>query len=325
MLINFFKSSRPHALLLLPVYAVALRLPLVWNGNFAVMSNFDEAGAFGQIFTPISQITWLTISLGVLLNLFQAYFFNALIEQHALLKERNYLVAYVFLTLAAFVPELMTFTTVSVSLLLVLFALRFMYNMAKSESSKSLSFNASLLIGLSSLFYPPSILLWGMLFFAQVYFRTSGVRELIVAFLGVATPFVFWACADYAINGAWHEAVNLVLVDFVGGDAFHFIKQQHMALTLVLVVGLISLPNYLKSIQVNTVKTRNMLVLLLWMIVFTAFQWAVVKPLEASVAFLSLPLAVILSNHLIYIKRRWVSELIYVLLLASLVMVQIQV
>ncbi len=314
MLVSFFRSTKAQVFFVLPIIAIALRIPAF----------------FGFIEPPVSSSILFENSLGWLKNwpiisvllaasvtLLQAILLNSMVRQFELLRKINYLTAFYFVLFASLLPSFWFLTEDALALLFLLFALQKMVTLARSDRTLSLSFDSAFLISLAACFSVQYTLFFLLLLIAQISFSSMGWREILTSCVGWALPVFFWWSYYYLVGSDNNSVYAHFLTNTVSFQSFDSSFSEHLVFWLSLVVLVVmSLGSYMKGIQVNTVKTKNTLLLFLWLFVVAIFNEWWLEADGVSLALLLAP-ALIASNYSTYAKKKWIPEVLVLILMAS--------
>ena len=313
MLVSFFRTSRAQALIMLPFLALLLRLPAFWRLQ---VIHSDPSFLFTGIFGWAQQWPVLSIVLSAFITFFIGLLTNNLIQRFDLLRSQNYLTAFFTITFLSLSPDFWFFNSEQVAVLFLIFALNKTFHLARSENTLSLSFEAALMFSLAGCFSLPLLLFFLLLPIAQLSFSSIGVREFFVTLIGLLLPFYFW----WGVEFVWVGTDSYSLRNHLSIERFTFsfdvkLWQEHLAMMIALLVALVlSMGSYLKGIQVNTVKTKNTLLLFLWILVFAILSQYVFQN-QKILAVLLLSPAVIAANYSTYSKKKWIPEIMIILIL----------
>ena len=95
MFIRFFKSNNASALLFLPVIAI-----VIWVFGFMnpIVLPVKHAMPFYELFAGIFvNIPWLSVAIGLILIIGQAFFLNFIVNENEVLEKQNYLPALFYI------------------------------------------------------------------------------------------------------------------------------------------------------------------------------------------------------------------------------------
>lgn len=319
MLVRFFRASRVQELFVLPLVALLLRLPAFWIHQ--PVETYASPWGFAQhVVNGINAYPVLAILLSGLLVASQGLLLNRLIEKYALLKRLNYLTAFFFVVLNSIWPFQMGIYPGLIANLFLLWALDKSLAISQSDRVNSLAFDAALIIGFASLIAPLYSIALAALVLSQLFFNGWSWRSPILIALGTSTPFLLLYNASYLLDANYVHLAGLLNWSFnaLASTINPQISLYYLPLSAILLAVLVSLNSYLKGIRVNTVRTRNILLLFLLFVPMVPAAGFVFNSQFYSVyGLLSLPLCMILANYALYSRKTWIPELLSWLLLGS--------
>ncbi|MCS6934624.1 MAG: hypothetical protein NZM35_05685 [Chitinophagales bacterium] len=310
-MLSLFKSNNPLVVLLyLPLLAALRILPFIKPTAF---------GTPGSPAEPLTQLLWNILSqnntwliaAGMLLHMVQAIWVNALVNEHKISARKNYLPGALYITLSAFLPENMLLSPASLGLLLIIPAINNVFGLIKKEKMNGALYDAGLLIGLAICFYTPYLVLIPFLYAALATLRPVVLREWIVVLLGLLTPFyimfVIYYIAEWQAPVLYPRGV-LSLIYFPPASRFGL-----AALVAATFVAAASLPGILFS---SVIQVRKFVSILGLFCLFIAAGY----PLQATAvsthfAALALFTAVVWAMYFTQIKRLWIAEVMFIMLL----------
>ena len=312
MLIRLFKTSHPVSYILLPVLALALRIPLFFEHR---VSSSSGAFFFKNLGTSVAEHPYLYIVLSALLIGIAGAFLNYLSDTFGFLDRVSGLTGLAYVLMASMHPVASDIGADTLALLLVLAALHEVLSLTRDKSGFNKVFNAGFLLALSSLIQPALIGLELLVILAVIYFQTFNKRHVSLHIIGILVPLVYYAVYDLI----WQE----------GSFAFDYVSMliaapwgftsstTWLVLLLPAFVLIWSFSAYLKSVSTNTMRRRKTLLLVLW-ILLVSFLLVVQAPgiHQASLSILAIPLAFILANYLFYARKTRLAEFFLLLIIA---------
>ena len=318
-MIRFFHSTRPLALIGLPLVAL-----LLWGiGIFfpdPVLESRSGAGLYSLIFTSLLPYPKILLAAGWALVVFEALVLNFVVEKQGLLNRKSYLTAFLFILLMSALPEGLYLSPVLCASLLLILAVYQWLKFDQQAPVKGEAFNSGFYLSLGSLFYFPMLALFPILFIALQYFRNFHWREWFIGFLGLLLPQVFAASTYFLLDrwpeyiGFWQGAVQIPDLTWSYPPEIWFYLS---GLILLLLMGLFP---YLKTIRLNKVQTKRSLLVLIWL--FPLSLGSLFFEEQFSLMFLllwSMPLAIYLANYFFFTKRVWLAETLLWLLTAGII------
>ena len=307
MLVRLFKSNHPLAYFIIPGLALLLRIPAFFIQD-EFPNTFHSLIFFGT-FTWINEYTWLSILLAVLFTTISAIYLNSISDKYGLLQRVSFLGGLAFVLLTSILPNMSYFSPIYPATLILLFVYDQALALYQDGNGLSNLFNASLALGIASLFVPTVIYLLVFIALGFLYFKTVHPRFFSVLLAGFLIPWLYWFTVKLWYNELDDFYLNLEGVfNYWEGFSIHEMWNSFIPFLLVFVLAVRS---FMKGISSNTVRIRKSYILILWSLLliinsilqFTNFE-------SAPWMLLAIPLSFILSNSLYYNKRGWLSELL---------------
>lgn len=206
-------------------------------------------------------------------------------------------------------------------LLLLPFIIRNIFQLAYPTTGHGKVFDTALLIGICCLFYFPTVVLIIWLFQTLLVLRNFNLREWLMPLIGMGLPFLYLWSYRYVmeVEGEWFPIDSFISL---GLPSFLSLSHTWLVFALLLtLLTLLTLPRYLRDIQLNKIRVRKSLSMLTWLLVYALIGVFIFK---ANVHYLTLvvgfPLSLILT--IFFEKRetsRWMNYLSYGLIIALLV------
>jgi hypothetical protein len=194
---------------LLVLFAVAVKLPLFLHPQEISLTTFS-----GTLLAPL--VTWvgqLTTHVSLVFSLFafvllvgQALFLNYFFNRHRLTSRPTDLPGMSYLLCTSLLPEWSQWSAPLLINFLVLFLLHSLFESYHRADSRASLFNMGLVIGLGCFFYLPSffVLVWFLL--SLLIIRPVRMQEILIALLGVGTPFYFLVIGLFWTDQLMNEA-----------------------------------------------------------------------------------------------------------------------
>lgn len=318
MITSLFRSSQPFALFLLPLITVALWLPAF----------FDPQPISVEHAMPLYELCcgWLTgqpliaSGLGIALVLTGAFLLNFLVNSHEVLSRQSYLPAlcYTLLMSCAF-PQLRLHPLLFANIFLML-AINKLFNTYRRDTAFGPVFDAGFFIAIAALFYFPSIVLFPVVWVGLVVLRAFLWREWVISLTGLIVPFLFAGVYYFwydQLPYLWEDKILYPII-----NRFFQFRVTPSFTALLVVLGwifLLSAGKLVTGIRISKLKTKNSLLVLVWLSFFSAVSMLLAPMVSVTYySFLAVPLAIFFANYLLLVKRQWWGELIFWLLAAAI-------
>ncbi|MGE0635242.1 MAG: DUF6427 family protein [Bacteroidia bacterium] len=321
MFIRFFKTNQPASLIALPLFAVLLWLvswiqPQVSSGVFAM--------PFFQFFSFLSSVPVLSELVAFALVLTQSFYLNYIINKHDLRESRertNFLTALFGILLLSLFPAFRTLLPQHFSAIFLLLLLDRVFDSYRKDSAFSNCFDAGFFASIASLFYLPSAVFFFLVWAGFVVLRPFNWREWVISFLGFIIPWVI-VISYYFWFDRLSDFFEQQITVWFSASYFDFDKPEHAELILIF-SGILFFPalmNFLKMMSSGKVKTNKFLLLFLWFLliaVVSAFVFPVASYTHFTLA--AIPLAVIVANWFLSLKKAWIAESLFLILLGAFI------
>ena len=326
MIIKTYKGIKPFVLLLILLTgmvfwlkAVILPEEVLFPFDSQSMPFYRWVGEFFQKLPILSVITGflLTIVLGTLLvRLNTTYFF---------INQRTYLPALFFILGASVIVPLQRVNPVLIAGGFLMIALFRMFGTYKNPKTSFQFFDAGIWIGLGSLFYANLIFYLPVLWIGMIILRPFIWREWLITIFGYITPVVLILAVHYLIRG---EILDMLLIfkenlltpyHFGSFDLSHLLFFSFLGL-LILIFSL----QMIRKISMRKISSRKYLKIMLWIFILTLIIYFFVPSASVELIFiLFIPLSYLFTHFFISVRSAWLSDILFVLFLASLVVVQV--
>lgn len=194
-MIAAFKHKNPGNTFILLLYGLAIKFPLFLHPETPQHNRGDNFlyTALLKLLQPFTTSTPVVFSLLAFLLVFtEAILLNRIINSLRLFPKQNYLAGMSYLLVTSMMPGWIGFSApllINGLLIWIWYRLLGFYNNSKPRSA---IFNVSVLVGTLPLIYAPAIAYIVLLLLAVVILRPFRVTELLIALLGVLTPYYFF-------------------------------------------------------------------------------------------------------------------------------------
>lgn len=320
-MLSIFKSNNPAVIVFYFFYLLLFRVCLVWLtvDNSFVFSHTEPLSAL--LFSSLKNVggnqQFVSAVLGAVLCFFQALLVNGIVNNNKMLARKSYVAGATFIVFASFLPNTLLLTPVSVALTFILLATGRIFSLVKNEKAHGDIFDVGFFIGIAALFYFPSLMFILFAYIGLAIVRPFNYREWVIVLTGLAAPFMVVFVYYY-----WNDNTPSLLSDLLNrqGNGWLLLsefsdadKLRLGALALCTLAGLLLLPGSLHASLIQVRKFANILVVLT-LFVFLAVLLRQTVRLSHWV-MLAFPLGIFTGMVLLKIKRNWVAEVIYLILI----------
>lgn len=306
MLIGVFKSNQQ----IMNVVAILL-LSLVWGGVFFFGDYVPSDYSIG--------FSWLDLLVGIILISFQLFFISYIVNEYKLLDTNSHLPSLLLVTLNCASIFNVGFHQVIVANSLIIIAFYQLLKLYNVGNKYGLLFNAGFLVGLASMIYFPSVIYFLVIWVVLVYMTTPVWRDFAISLIGFAIPLIYYVAYFFVFKDLSElvfltEHTKIFELNFealqVGNKLF-----LGVLILLILVSGFKLLSNAGKSVA----KVRKMLVSVLMYFLGSLLSLFLNQFDIVSTLFLmTIPLSIMFGNFFQNIKKGWLAESLYLLLIATI-------
>ncbi len=317
-MLRLVRTNQPLIIIILLVYAFVLRSyqfiqPASWtntNDNFLSDVVLNYVG---------TSSVWANI-IALLLVFFQAIMVNSMVNLYKMTIESTYYPALFYILLASAIPDFLYLSPVLMAATFYIIALMELFKWYKNYEASSEIFNVGFWLAIGSLFY----------FSISVYFvlgvvglsvlRSFRPNELLVLFIGLLVPYFllgvyyFWIdeLPQFLDSQIYSNASFLDIQ--ISNTTYAYLKVAFFAIFIIWTVSRASNLFFKQSIQ-----NQKNIVILFWSIAVTFLIFLFQKAVSLEVLLLfAVPLSYTISSNLLNMKKRFMPELIHVLMLAAL-------
>jgi hypothetical protein len=295
----------------------------IWCGTYIIHGNVlvkSSMPMFDVFWGWLFKMPVITVFTGFAILILEAFTWNTFINRESLLKQSSNLPALFFIILSSCRPMQIGFYPSLLASLFLILAIRRLAESYKKEKALSEAFDSGFLIGIAALFYLPASVFLIFLWIALLSIRSIVWREWIVSFIGFALPILF-ALVYYSVflspEDFWYD--KLIRVIGIYKPMLTFSWRQVFILSTLGIIGVVSLLLFLRKIQDNVVKNQKIWTLMIWFASFAIIA-SIFSPQKDSRSFslLAIPGSFIFSNYFLRAKSGWLTELLFLILLAAI-------
>ncbi len=326
-MIAIFNNNRIVLGILLLLILLLLNAVVLVNPEWFVLSDF-QSPFYSLLTVWLKRISgnnfYFFFFLSVLLVFIQAIAINRFVNDIKLFPKITYVPSLLYVLCATLFREYLFFSPVLIVNTFIVFIVIKMFSVYKKAQCEKDIFDVGLMIGISSLFYFPSLSILLLFFIGLSILRPFAWREWVIGVIGVLVPFFlsgtlyFWNDKLAKFFLATFESVYAefnVLIE--GGPDLVWIGGEILIMLGISVYLLQN--NFMKS----PIQFRKFLTLMLWGIVILSFSSLFLNKLTLNhFLILSAPLSIILSYFFLSFRKWYVPETFFWSLFLSILAFQ---
>jgi hypothetical protein len=320
MFISIFKNNQPLSIIMLSLVMIVLWIP-AFNNSAALPYN-NTMPLYEFYVRGVNNLSYFHNIMALILVVSESILLNYILNKFEIMAKKTAMPAIFYCLLMSCCQPLTHFYPLLFSnffILLALFKIGLSYRV---EEAFATIFDASFFIAIASLFYFPSIIIYPLIWVTLIVIRPFIWREWVISIIGLILPYLF-----VVVYYFWTDKVNFLLYDkifFPSSDALLTLSNQRQSFLLVsvflILLLILSVITLLKGWPVNTILSRNFLVVLFWLLGLSLLSYSMAPVFNITyLAIAAIPLAVFIANFFLMTKFKWISELIFLLFLASII------
>ena len=327
MLLKLFRGTGPGEVLLIFLTAAA-----VWVSAFI---NPHPSGSFQYDINPMPLYGLLRQILGanalygaifssilVLLISFLIVNFNT---NHFFITERTFLPGAIYIMLTGLFPHYQLLNPALPASVFLMLAIRRIIEAYRKSGIAFNFFDASLLIGIGSLFYA-NLIWFGLLSIIGIaILRTGNVRELIISIIGLVTPALLTIGIYYAVGKDILSLPDILTYNlFTGTGEYYFSRLAIVGLIILGLIILISLVDLLSHYNNKKIKARKTFTELIWTLIISFVVYFILPSASVEMIFLAaIPISYILAHYFVFSRKKLIPEIFFAALFLIIVCMQI--
>jgi hypothetical protein len=324
-MINFFKTLNPLNILWLAILSFALRAGYLYHAPVKI--DFAFVRLFSRLLFPVSWQYTLSppanVLLAGLLVFIQALLLNHLVNHHNLLGKPTFLPALMYVTVSCLFTPFLILSPPLVCNFLVIWMLFKLFSFYKSKDAKSTAYDLGMMIAIGSLIYLPFIYMLLVIWISLVIFRPLNWREWVASIMGYITIFFFLA-VYYYLDNSLEQFYNIwlpLVTKFP--DSIDIKYLDYLVLVPVVLILVLCFFKLKQNFFRSYVQIRKSFQLLFVIFLIACLSFYIKDAFQLSHFLLcAVPLAVFFSYYFLYAKRKWFYEILFGLLLISIVYFQ---
>lgn len=310
---------------MLLLLAICCKLPVLWHPELPVLHG-DSQLIWIQMAAIITRAlghnAFLVSSFSLLNIVGQALMLNRISNSHHILPKNSYLPAMTYVLLTSLFVEWNYLSAALVANWFLLATYNSLFKLHAQEQARKEIFNIGCFLSLSALLVFPNIILLILVFIVLRLLRPFKAAEWVVGLLGILTPLYFLTAILY-LTDRLHLMRQMIAIGFewpgpVAHPAFIFIPLVLIA--LLFFFGAFYLNGFMSRMLTLTKKLWYVIIAGLFLGLL-AGTFTVAKGYNQWLAAL-LPGVWIMSNLWFAETRKWLSRILFYLLLVVVIFVQ---
>lgn len=328
MIVSLFKTNQISGIVFLFLFQALLFMNAFLHPLPPVdLSN--ETPLYTQLIAPVLTYKWIQLAMAFMLIFFQALLYNYLIIQLNILGKTTYLPAFFYVVVSGMLPGNLYLNSGMLAMSFALIALFIFFRVIGSKHVVRHVFYTAVVLSLGSLFYFPLIYFLVFLWFALMILGQFSMRRWLASLLGFLLPYTYVLMFYYWNNGLllyWRQDV-LSFLGLMDGSQLAGISWAEIVLYVLLAGIMISgTLKYLRTRNGYKVIQRKIYNLFGFFLFVVLVSGALLPYFNRHhIVLLAFPAGVFLSFYFLNLRRKWVADIITLLLFTSMVALQFEI
>lgn len=326
MFLRIYKTNQPYLILLIPITAI-----LLWLSGF-IGCNFSSFNSEHSVTMPLFSIfdsftnsnCYISLITAVILALSQAFYLSNLNKNFIFIKQRSYLHSFIFLILVSS-STLTKFAVPAIfANFFILYSINWMFLSYKNIRPNQELFNSGLFLSVAGLFYFNALLLLPVFIIAYIVLHTVKIKELLVIITGFITPIII-AASILFINDNLYSYTNSIW-DYITQTNYNFENKisSYIFYGWVLFLLVIAILSFSKNFGTKKISSRKFLSIFLYITIYNIAMYFLLPFSNMEMLIISAaPISFIITDFYINIKNKFLSELSFIILIISFILLQI--
>ena len=300
MFLKHLINPKPSIIVFFIVFCIVFAfLPLI-QFDFSVLF-------FHSYFPPL-----FVFLLALIAPFFLSTGLNNIVYEKNIIRKDNLVIGVIYILISS--PFLSTVEAWGASFLL-LFLFGFLVESYQKDLPFSQFYNASIILGCLTFFFPNLICLILILFIWGINYSNLNWRIIVTVFLGLLTPYCFYFVFLFITKTPFlfPNFFDFSLINFSYIEGLHFSKTIWLA--ILLLVTLFSFFELFVWLYKKSIKSRRTFITIIWFFIITILI-AIYSSWEYF-SFSLLPLAIIIGNYFVYTNKKGFANILFLLLVIS--------
>ena len=328
MILRILKSNHPlNYFLLVLLGATFWSVSLIEPELYLFYEGEGKNILFYPIHNLLKDFAVANVFTSLILVLVLGFLVQQINRQYYIIHERNKLPALIFVIMAGGLTGIHTLHPVYFACIFLALAIYRLFSVLDQAKPYSASFDSGFMLGIGSLFY------FNLLILLPAFLTSIGIlghnknwRVFVVQFIGVLLPFIF-ALSFGVFTDQFFEIIKIFEQNIITPNnhlKINLFLQIYLGyLILLIIIGSIIIIQHYDKKKISSRKFFSVFFLIF---VFSIAGLIFVPPAsQEMLIIIFIPVSYLISDLLTGFKSRFWSELIFLLLLAIVVFIQIKV
>lgn len=325
MLLRILKSNQAFHFILIPLMASLLWLPsLLKPETYPFFQGEDMMPLYRPVAWLMAQSAFLNSIMPLAMLVLLAFLIIRLNIQYAFIRIRTFLPASLLIFITSGLISLHAMHPVYFAVFFLLFAIDRIFDSYEKDNIHSNAFDASILISIGSLFYLPLLFFFPLVWIGiLVIHRQIKWRDFVLSILGLLPPWLF-SFAGYFISNKFLDFLLVLEKNITSENGFLTGNiQLQIYLGLLVIITLLGSVFLLAQYDEKKISSRKFFQVFFFVFLISLILILVVPAVSQEIfIILSIPLSYLISNYLVFMKRKFWGEVLIYILVAGVIYLQ---
>ncbi|WP_321370152.1 DUF6427 family protein [uncultured Draconibacterium sp.] len=325
MILKKLKSNSSVSLILVPLVTLAFWLKSLQHPfAYDYFPGEQENILFSFLYRLVDGKPLIQVISGIVLAILLAYLMQLVNDRYMFIRIKSKLPALLFAVIVGGFVPMHTLHPVYFGAIFMLFAIYRLFAVYETKKAYSSTFDVGFLLGVGALFYFNLIVILPAFFIAIALLgRETGWREYVTMLLGFLLPFAF--ASAYTVLSNHFIGTVTILSENIFTSVNHFrsnIPLQVYLATLIVftITGSIGM---FKQYDTKKVSSRKYFTVFFWIFLFSLASFTFIPVTSQEMLVItSIPVTYLIANLFVFMKSRFWSELLFIILLLIVVSMQ---
>lgn len=319
MIVRLFKSNQPAAIILLPIIAIIFwAKAIIWPSPLLSDNGYSMV-FYDFILTLIQGNTYTAAAIALSGIVGGAFLLNYIINEHEIMEKRSYMIGLIYVVWMSCLTSIQLLHPIIWVNICMMIGINHLLNSYRKTTAFAEVFEAGLWAGIASLFYFPALVFILFVWISILILRPFVWREWILALIGLVLPFIFTFIFYFLTDHLFEFVDEKIRLSFsVSSFSSKLSMPSYIVISILGFLVLNSLASVFSLIGTKKQKSKNTLILLLWIVVLSIFMLFFCAPLSLfHFSIMAIPFSVFICHYFIYTKKeRWSGILFFILVVA---------
>jgi hypothetical protein len=325
-MIRFFRGSGIGPFLMVILFAVALWIEYFLTPPQMLYPLADKPmPLWGLVLNAFEGLPLLAVIFSFSLMLVVSIVMVRFNTSIFFINRRTYFPALFYILLFSTFPGEMVLNPVLPAALLIVIALWRMLSAYRLNGMVLNFFDAALLVSSAGMFYAGSLWFFLIVVVGVLMLRTSDIREVSMAFVGVLLPWILLFAVWYLTGRNITDLSEIIRHNLF--DEMPSVYWSRTLIILLIVIGLNFLPALFalfREMPTKKIRSRKTFELFLWMLAVCAAIYVFVPAVSIELGVLAaIPLSYIMAGYCTFTRRLATTEILLWLMIVMIVIARL--